>query len=46
MTQDMLTREPLDQRVNPGGNDAHKRCTNMNIPCERMDSIMSLMKYI
>ena len=43
MTKDLLTRETLDQRENPSGDETHKRCTNVYIPCERLDPIRSFI---
>ena len=39
----MLTRETLDQRENPSGDGTQKRCTNIKVPCERIDPIRSLI---
>ena len=40
MTQDLLTRETLDQRENPDGSETHKI---IYIPCKRLDPIRSLI---
>ena len=46
ITPNMLTRKTLHQRENPNEMELTRWCTNINVPCERLDLVRSYIQYI